>query len=127
MPDLPKWGKVRTCPYPEVLRRLLEPRRGKPGEWVFARGEGTIGYKRWSDALRTAAESAGLKDVSLHVLRHSLNTFLRGAGHNDELIRGAFGWSSPDIQDQYTHRQGYDYSGLSSAIDTLLEGLDGKE
>jgi integrase len=128
VPDLPKWGKVRTCPYPATLQALLEPRRGNPEAWVFLRGKGALGYKRWAESLRAAAESAGLQDVTLHVLRHSLNTWLRGQGHADELIRGAFGWSSPEIQDQYTHREKYDYAGLSLAIDHLLEGLGyGKE
>lgn len=139
-PDLPKWGKVRVCPYPASLQKLLEGRRGKAGEWVFARAEGPIGYKRWAIALRDAARAARdaaleaggevpayvaeLPRASLHVLRHSLNTALRGQGHHDELLRGAFGWSSAGIHEDYTHREGYDYSGLSASIDEFWKGAN---
>lgn len=136
----PKWGKPRVCPYSPGLQKLLEPRRGADKAYVFSRGGGPIGYKRWSAAVREAAaaaraaaiEAAGDNDspdyveelahASLHVLRHTLNTALRGQGHNDELLRGAFGWSSADIQEEYTHREGYDYSGLAASIDDFFKG-----
>lgn len=120
VPDLPKWQKVRTCPYPGSLAALLEPCRGPPGSWVFSRGSGPIGYKRWAEALRVVARGAQMPEATLHILRHSLNTALRGAGHADELLRGAFGWASPDVQESYTHRDGYDYSGLAAEIDRFL-------
>jgi len=119
-PDLPKWGKLRSCPYPAALQAILEPLRKDAGEWVLLRCGGPIGYGKWAASVRAAAKKAKLSGVTLHVLRHSLNTSLRGGGSNDELLRGAFGWSGPEVQEGYTHRAGYDYSELSKSIDELF-------
>lgn len=120
VPDLPKWGKVRSCPYPKALQALLEARRGKGTAWVLSRGEGPIGYGYWARAVKDASEKAGLEGVTLHVLRHSLNTALRGGGTSDEQLRGAFGWTDPSTQEGYTHREAYDYSELGKDIDGLF-------
>jgi integrase len=122
VPTDPKWGKTRVVPYPLALQGILEARRGPVGDWVFSRGDGPIGYSKWAGALRSATRVAGLEEVTLHSLRHSLNTFLRGTGVSDEVLRGSFGWSAPSVQEAYTHRDLYDYSGQAAAIDNLLGG-----
>jgi len=117
---LPKWGKTRTCPYPARLQRLLESRRGEPGSWVFSlRAEGPLGYKEWSAAVRRV----GIPGLSLHRLRHTLNTVLRGDGIDAEILRGAFGWVDESTQDGYTTRAHYDYGPQGQAIDRLLGGF----
>ena len=117
----PKWGKVRTTAYPRALQSLLEPRRGEPSGWVFDRDGAPIGYRRWAEAVRKAAKAAGLEGVSIHVLRHTLNTLLRDRGLPDDKLRGAFGWSGPAIQDRYTHRELYDFSQQAEAVDALIK------
>jgi integrase len=119
---LPKWGKIRTCPYPKTLAQILEPLRGEPSDWVFSISGGPLGYKHWSAAVRQAG--AGIPGVCLHALRHTLNTRLRESGVPDEILRGSFGWSAPDIHDNYTHRDRYDYSGQAAAIDSLFGGSE---
>ena len=124
--SLPKWGKLRTAPYPAALAAILEPARYvfgpvQPTTWVFSIKGGPLGYKHWSAAVRKAGR--GIPGVCLHGLRHTLNTRLREAGVPDELLRGSFGWSGPDIQDNYTHREQYDYSAQAAAVDHLIGGI----
>lgn len=118
--SLPKWGKVRTCPYPKTLRAILEPRRGAPGEWVFSLREGgPLGYREWAGAVRRLK----VPGLSLHRLRHTLNTVLRSAGVSDELLRGSFGWADQDMQENYTHRALYNYAPQADAVDRILGGM----
>lgn len=117
----PKWGKVRVCPYPVALSDILEPLRKEPGDWVFSIDGGSLGYTCWAIAFRKAAK--GMAGVSLHSLRHTLNTLLREAGVSDELLRGSFGWSGPEMHENYTHRLGYDYASQGAKVDDLLRGI----
>jgi integrase len=91
-----------------------------PDRWVFSNRGGPLGYQHWAAAVRRAGR--GIQGVSLHTLRHTLNTRLREAGIPDEILRGSFGWSAPDVQDGYTHRDRYDYSGQAAAIDSIFGG-----
>jgi integrase len=121
--SLPKWGKVRSCPYPEALAALLEPLRYasgpvRPADWVFHMDHVPVGYRYWAEAVRRAGR--GIPGANLHTLRHTLNTRLREAGVSDELLRGSFGWSAPAIHDNYTHRDKYDYTGQAAAIDEIM-------
>jgi integrase len=115
----PKWGKTRICPYPTTLSSILEPRRGKPEERVFTLRKGHIlCYLTW----RRAVSDIGVPGASLHALRHTLNSMLRGSGIPDDVLRGSFGWSDASTQEGYTHRETYDYSDQKKAIDKLFEG-----
>ncbi len=109
----PKWGKTRVCPYPKALSDALEPRRGKPDAWVFG-VDTPLGYKAWADTVRKLG-------ATLHQLRHTLNTRLLSAGIPSEVIRGAFGWSDPKVQDGYTHAVSFDYSPQAQAIDAIFK------
>ena len=122
--SLPKWGKRRTCPYPKVLRTLLEPLRGDPGTFVFAWGDECLNYRRWKDAFYRACEKAKI-DCTLHGLRHTLNTLLLIRGIPDAVIRAALGWSDPKIQQRYTHiKFGDQYK--SPIIDSIKEAIYGE-
>jgi integrase len=124
----PKWGKTRTVPLPAPLADLLRPRVGKPDAWVFGRsGADPLGYSRLAAAFKRAAKKAGLPpEVTLHSLRHSLQTALRESGLSDELLRASFGWSSPAVQDGYTHRELYQTGPQADAVNKLLGGTNGK-
>jgi len=115
----PKWGKVRAGPYPKILQDMLEPRRGKPDDWVFSISGGPMGYREWRRAMKTL----DLAGVTLHSLRHTLNTMLRGEGVNDAILQGAFGWSGPEMQENYTDKTKYDYSEMGADIDRLIGGI----
>lgn len=133
----PKNGKPRVAPMSPGLVKLLQEwkkteRKLKAGnsQWVFAASEHkAMGYKDWAYAVRKAAKAAGCEGATLHYLRHTLNTYLRGAGIDDEKLRASFGWSGPAIQENYSHPEKYDYSDQAAAIDRIIKigGQDGKE
>jgi len=120
----PKHEKIRTVPLCGPIVQLLRIRSMSEG-WVFAETRGApISYRYWARAFKKAAGDSGL---TLHGLRHSFNTMLRGSGVSDELIRAWLGWSDPSIQDSYTHRDLYDLGGAAGVVDTLLGGLYGQD
>lgn len=117
-----KSGKARTCPLPAVVSLVLLPRRGEPEALVFSRARSQVGYQGWARAFAKAAAAGGAPGLTLHGLRHSLNTALRDAGVPDEKIRAWLGWSDPSIQDNYTHRSLYDLSDAAGVVDGLFGG-----
>lgn len=116
---VPKWGKERVTIYPAKLREVLEPLRQDDG-YVFAVEGKAVGYDALSNALESACVKAKVR-ATMHQLRHSLNTHLRGAGLPDDLLRGSFGWSSSAVHDGYTHRELYNLDPLDTAISGLLK------
>jgi len=132
----PKNGKARVAPMSEGLAKLLlewkkrtdKPRKAGASRWVFACSENkALGYKDWAYAVKKAAKAAGCEGATLHYLRHTLNTYLRGAGIDDEKLRASFGWSGPAIQGSYSHPEYYDYTDQGSAIDRIIKIGDGSE
>lgn len=119
-----KNGKARVVAMSPGLEKMLkEWKKHSDGKWVFGFSENRpLGYKAWNESVKNAAASAGCPGVTLHVLRHTLNTHLRGSGANDILLRAHFGWSGSDIQDNYTHAEVLDYQPMGKMIDVLLKG-----
>jgi integrase len=120
----PKWGKTRVCPYPSIIRELLEPLRADGEEFVFAWKGGSLNYQRWKTCFGKVCTKAGIS-TTLHGLRHTLNTCLLFRGISDAVIRAALGWSDPKIQERYTHitfGQGYH----SPIIDSVEEAIRGE-
>lgn len=115
---LPKWGKARVTVYPALLRTVIEPMR-QPEGYVFGEGSTPLDYDMWAGAVEKAADSAKVPTARLHVLRHSIQTMLRGNGVSDDALRGAFGWSNASMQDNYTHRELYDLGGIKTAVDAI--------
>lgn len=85
----PKSGKPRVSPMPEGLAKLLlawrddtvKQRKAEEGPWVFGYSlTRPLGYRDWNSAVKKAAKAAGCEGATLHYLRHSLNTYLVGAG-----------------------------------------------
>jgi integrase len=75
----PKWEKCRVAPYSEILKNQLERLRANDEDWVFAISDkGPLSYKRLHEAMATAVEKAGLGKLTIHGLRHSIQTALRG-------------------------------------------------
>ena len=65
--------------------------------------------------------------ITLHGLRHSINTALLEHGVNPELLRASFGWVDKDTQEIYTHRELYNLSPQRDAVDKLFDGFMGEE
>lgn len=118
---LPKWEKVRVASYPVILQKILEKRRGTG--WVFAVStQGPLSYITLSNAMTKAAEQAKIPGLTLHGLRHSIQTILRGKGIPSEVLRATFGWSNERMQDGYTHRELYDIGVQNKLVDRLFKG-----
>jgi integrase len=122
----PKSGKPRVVPMAAVLVGALRAWRDRMppedlGDWVFGFSKNRpLGYKEWLAAFKKAAKGAGVPTASLHTLRHTLNTHLRGEV-DDVRLRSSFGWSGPVIQDAYTHADAMDWQRQAQAIDGLLD------
>ncbi|MBU0927209.1 MAG: site-specific integrase [Spirochaetes bacterium] len=134
----PKSGKPRVAPMPEGLAKLLLEWKGRAdrghgvenGQWVFGYSKNRpLGYKEWSYAVKKAATAAGCEGATLHYLRHTLNTYLLGAGVDSTVLRASMGWSGEAIQGNYTHADKFDYSSQAAAIDRIIKigGPDGQE
>lgn len=120
---LPKWGKIRDCPYPLSLQRVLEPRRMEHGEYVFSIVRGApLSYRTLFDDMRRAADIESLRGLTPHGLRHSLNSLLVWSGSSTETIRATFGWSDPSVQRGYTHDDLLPMQAQSKAIESLFGG-----
>jgi integrase len=127
---LPKWEKTRTTIYPMLLKSMLEPLRGNPDDRVFAISKrGPLSYTRLRQEMNEAVSSAGIPRITMHGLRHSIQTALRGRGVNPELLRATFGWTDEEVQEGYTHRELYDLSSQMEHTDSLFDDLteEGKE
>lgn len=117
----PKWGKHRITPYPYILKKQLEPLRADGENWVFAvSSKGPLSYKVLSKAMKEAVKKAGIETITLHGLRHSIQTALRGSGVNPELLRATFGWSNESTQEGYTHRELYNLAPQKEITDELF-------
>jgi integrase len=149
-----KSGKPRIFPYPKALQVILEPHRGDPMSYAFSIKEGKpLAYYALRSAMKRAKnrvaketvnekkKTAGEKGITeedkkkienciakitLHGLRHSINTALLEAGVNPELLRASFGWVDKETQEIYTHRDLYNLAPQSEAIDVLFEGFTGE-
>lgn len=134
----PKSGKARVAPMPEGLAKLLlawktrtDAKHGaEKSRWVFGYSlNQPLGYKQWAYAVKKAAQAAGCEGATLHYLRHTLNTYLLGAGVDSTVLRASMGWSGESIQGNYTHADKFDYTAQAAAIDRIIKigGPDGKE
>jgi integrase len=110
----PKWGKTRVTIYPPIIQELLEPLR-EPQGYVFNKDSEPLTYNSVANALNRAGNKAKIR-ATLHQFRHSLQTYLRGRGVPDDLLRAAFGWSNANVQEGYTHRELYDLTPLENAL-----------
>ncbi|MDR1902989.1 MAG: site-specific integrase [Treponema sp.] len=140
----PKWEKKRTTIYPSVLKKQLESFRGAPDERVFALNDinrpkrlkgiaGPLSYRTLSSAMDKAIKSLNsdniengrqeIARITLHGLRHSIQTALAGGGVNPELLRATFGWTDEEVQELYTHRELYDLTPQREVTEKLFGDL----
>ena len=151
-----KSGNSRKAPYPGVLQELLEPHRKNPNDFVFSLHDGKpLDYSALRSAMKRTMERVvkdaikkkkteagdllevtkeenkngieGITSITLHGLRHSINTALLDEGVNPETLRASFGWQDVETQEIYTHRDLYDLTPQREAVDRLFEGFKGEE
>jgi integrase len=58
---------------------------------------------RFQRALRRAQIEPGGRWLTPHSFRHTINTIVRGSGHDPAKILPVLGWMDEEIQDNYTH------------------------
>lgn len=92
------------------------------GDYVFnaSRGDGPIDGKK---AFRQVFKSAGLKDVSAHVLRHSFASVALELGYSELTIAGLLGHSLGSVTSRYTHHVD---RALVSAADRVSAVITGR-
>ena len=86
-----------------ALRALAAVPRPENCPWVFpaVRGEGhLVGLPR---VLERLCARAGLKDVTVHVLRHSFAATAAGLGFSELTIAGMLGHRMPGVTARYAH------------------------
>jgi len=139
-----KSRKPRETVYPKVLQVILEPHRGGPGSYIFSIKDGKpLAYSALRSAMTRAMNKVIMDNaakngiinedelkttkITLHGLRHSINTALLEAGVNPELFLASFGWVDKETQEIYTHRDLYNLAPQREATDKLFEGFIGGE
>jgi site-specific recombinase XerD len=73
--------------------------------------------------MNEATDKAKIPHITLHGLRHSIQTALLGNGVNPELLRATFGWTDEEVQEIYTHRELYDLPPQREITDKLFEKM----
>lgn len=117
----PKWGKSRVTVYPDTLKAELEKINGNSSEYCFSSDENPLSYYALNSAMKRAVIKAGIPALTLHGLRHSIQTALRGNGVHPELLRASFGWCNEQVQEGYTHRDLYNLTPQKEAVDKLFK------
>jgi integrase len=98
-----KSGKTRRVPMNATLRAVLAPlKQQATGATIFTSRKGSP-YRSIRTAFQTACRSAGLTDVTPHVLRHTFASRLVMAGVDLRTVQELGGWSSLELVQRYAH------------------------
>jgi len=98
-----KSGQTRTVPVNSEAREILERLAAHPnGEYVFAKPNGKP-YRSISTAFVNACKRAGLRDVTLHTLRHTWATRMASEGVNVRTLQDLGGWKELAMLERYAH------------------------
>jgi Site-specific recombinase XerD len=132
----PKMGKSRIIPLAQITHRVISELTPDANGYFFPQNR-SWGKTIWTSIRRTAIASCP-DDASLwsqatpHIMRHSLNSNLLGAGVNHILVASYLSWMSKevdDIQRRYTHIITDDLLPVARMIDSLYDSSprnDGK-
>jgi integrase len=110
-----KAGRPHLLPLPQPAVAMLEalPSRGE-SEWVFPSPRKSGHAVEPAKAWRRIRRRAGVTDVRIHDLRHTLASWLVGAGYNLSLIGRALNHSQVATTERYAHL----------ALDSVREALE---
>jgi integrase len=125
---LPKWGKVRVIPLCDIaLKALKEAFEENPNSNEPLRVSSRM-LSIWFKTIRTHALQLKLerpeawKELTPHVLRHSLNTNLRLSGVFDILVAEYLSWEHQGgnaVQEGYTHVYANNLRPVADCIETI--------
>ena len=127
----PKWEKTRSVLLTPKLTRALKRIRSEslhvlPDSFVFSNENGES-IKLWwvNHRFHAAMKRAGIdvktRSLKPHSFRHSCATLLRDAGYSDAKIRALLGWSTEQMQDNYTHFDVEHFQDAASIVDGFFE------
>jgi integrase len=98
-----KSGQTRTIPLNSPSKLALERLKSlSRGDLVFPKPDGTP-YSSIPNHFSKACQRAGLKDVTLHTLRHTFASRLAMAGIDLRTIQELGGWRSLQMVERYSH------------------------
>lgn len=110
-----KAGRPHLLPLPRAAISILEfsPSQTKSG-WIFPSNSSTGHIVEPAKAWQRIRKRAGVEDVRIHDLRHTLASWLVGAGYNLSLIGRALNHSQIATTERYAHL----------AMDPIREALE---
>jgi len=110
-----KAGRPHLLPLPAPAIAMLEdlPSRGK-SDWIFPSKSASNHIVEPAKAWQRIRERAGVPDVRIHDLRHTLASWLVGAGYSLPLIGRALNHSQAQTTERYAHM----------ALDPVREALE---
>jgi len=112
----PKTGRERNIPLSQEIKRILGQLKKKPGS-LFRTGEGNrINRNHLLEAFKRACKRAGIKDASLHTLRHTFASHLVMSGVDLYTVDQLLGHSDLKSTQIYTHLS---QDHLRSAVEKL--------
>ncbi len=98
-----KSGETRTLPINAEAREVLERLAAHPnGDYVFSQPNGQP-YRSIRTAFLSACKRAGLREVTLHTLRHTWATRMASAGVNVRTLQDLGGWKELAMVERYAH------------------------
>lgn len=129
----PKWGKKRAVFMSKALKLCLlkywETTFLKaPDDLVFCRNDGSRLSPSWwqlrfKKALKAADITTENRTIRAHSFRHTICTMLRNAGENPSKIRAALGWTSEEMQENYTHWKPEHLKNQGDIIDHVWKNI----
>ncbi|MBM4395723.1 MAG: tyrosine-type recombinase/integrase [Deltaproteobacteria bacterium] len=117
-----KNGERRDVPLSAAIAKALEGRKGRGGEWVFARPDGTTCKSFMRTAWDKARARAGLEDVRFHDLRHTFASHLVMGGASEFAVQQLLGHKCLAMTRRYSHLSGGALRQAVVVMDRLLPG-----
>lgn len=118
-----KTGKEFTIQCPDILQRALDKLSSTDGPYLFPRPDDpTKPRERIDYALKSACKRAGLKHITLHMIRHLAADELMKMTGNVFFVQQYIGWSSVKMVERYTHVETWTAPIVKSFEERILQG-----
>lgn len=98
-----KSGKLRSIPIHKEVENILRKRKNESGlVWESPKG-GIFGKNVWRRVLLQTAKRAGIKNITLHTLRHTFGTWLANQKANPYYVMYLMGHRNIETTMKYFH------------------------
>jgi integrase len=98
--------RARQIPMTDAVRRTLERLSGAKGDWFFPNPETGKPFVDLRKSLKSACKLAGIRNYTMHKLRHTFGTWLAAENVNIVTIRDLLGHADLKTTDRYLHAVG---------------------